>query len=501
MFSVLTEIEESLTPLEMLEKALEIFSPDNRIKIFSASRQAVRDILPHDTKEHLDERLQENYIESMKQLDEIHAKSKEVVFALDDTHEFTRSKYLNDQYSFAVIGQNNTWKRAFTYSAIYDCTHQLFVSNTHHNYHKSKHEFGNLQDFIRQIQHSCRAVEAAGSTVKFIDADRGYYDAELYAAAYFKELGILCKRNPEVVVIVPKKFTKDKASKKRAYLDDPNSLQVEMSSIGLFKYTHPALIENCKAINLKLEDGYYLIPVVQVAMVDEYSKKNNRTLSELKAEWCRNKINLSKSQVRLKNMQDFHFKLQIKANIKNPKRISKLSQRPRTHFKNSTLKSQYFAIRKTMEYIKWLKKCQTKMLNSLMFFTISISEDTRIPINPKKYIELAKVYHERWGIENGFKEEKAKFIRKCRSRKSTVRQLNLLFGMILYNSWHVERMNKMLKIERKEAWNKVPWDPRHPYLRRKFEQKHGHVLKAESYLLQLMASGLKNRLKSIFKTD
>ena len=68
---------------------------------------------------------------------------------------------------------------------------------------------------------------------------------------------------------------------------------------------------------------------------------------------------------------------------------------------------------------------------------------------------------------------------------------------MLYNRWHVDRMKLILQEERKSAWNRVPWDPKQPYLRRKFEKKYCAILGAESYLLQILENGIKLRLESI----
>ncbi|MHA1729520.1 MAG: hypothetical protein ACTSWY_12410, partial [Promethearchaeota archaeon] len=84
-----------------------------------------------------------------------------------------------------------------------------------------------------------------------------------------------------------------------------------------------------------------------------------------------------------------------------------------------------------------------------------------------------------------------------RSRKSTRRQWNLESGMILYNRWHVARLRMMLKKEREKYWNKVSWDPRSPYIRRKLERKYSGMLSAESYLLLFYQYGIKLRIKKL----
>ena len=492
-----SKIKMSLNPEKALDHAISLFSPDNREKALSVSRQAVEDNLPKDTKQNLDQKLQKNYVSCMGELDSIHAQSKEVILAIDTTPEETRSKYLNNQYSYCNIGQKNTWKRGFTYSSVYDCTHQLFLTNLHQNYHKSKHEYGSLQAFIKQLQFACRTVEKANSRVKYIDADRAYYDAELYAAAYFGVLSAECEEKYDIKVVAPKKFTQGKVEKKIAFLEDPNSEIVSLDYIRLSKYTHPTLIDRCKAAGLEKKDTMFLIPIVKVAVVDEYSAEKNRTFPNLQKNWSKTKTNIMSSTKRLKALNDAYVKEQKRVGIKKPRRVTRIINRKRKHRGHPSLLKLYKRICSTLEYIKRLKREQTEMLNALMFFSISLTEKEVASFDPKKYIDIASVYRERWGIENGFKEDKSKFVRSCRSRKSTQRQWNLSLGMMLYNRWHVDRMRKMLQIERQTVWNRVPWDPNLPYIRRKLERKHGKVLRAESFLLQLLEEGIKARLEKI----
>jgi hypothetical protein len=482
-----------------LNKFLAELSPDLHLKPLSASRTAVSDNLAQDTKKNLDKKLQENYITSMHHLATFNARSKEIILAIDGTPEKTRSKYLNGQYSYVNIGQKNTWKRGFNYSGVYDTTHQLFISCPHKNYHKSKHEQGQLQDFIIQLQNCCRVVEEAGTSVKIIDGDRGYYDAELFAAAYFQQFSKFCRKPYDIKVIVPKKFTREKADKKATFLETPESTIITNSTINLSKYTHPALIAMCKTMGIPKEKSLYKIPIIEVAMIDDYSQTSHRNLDQLKLEWKTTKNNLNTSKERLERLQNRYVCLQIQEKIKEPKKITKLTKRKRRLFKTVGLSKAYYRIYNTMIYIKKLEGNQRKILQSLIFFTISTTPNEDVSSESVKFIQLAKAYHERWGIENGFKEDKTKFIRSVRFRKSTKRQWNLEIGMMLYNHWHVCRMAKMLEIKRKTSWNYVPWDPQHPFFRRRIEREHGAVLSAEGYILQILEYGVKLQLQNIFE--
>lgn len=495
---VLSHIKASPNPMETLDYVLKKTMPENHQSLFSASRQAILDNIPQASKKKLDDLCQTNYLSCMEELDQERAKSTNIMIAIDTTSQEARSKYLNNQFSHVIKGQQILWKRGHTFSSIYDCTHQLFISNQHQNKHKTKHEAGGVQSFIIQLQHTCQVVETAGSNVDMIDGDRGYYDGELYAAAYFGYINKDCLNSKPVRVVVPRKFTRGKDNKKIAFLENPNSLEVTLDSIQLSKYTHPALIDMCKASNLKITESMFEIPIAVVALVDEYGGKKKRSLEELRNQWTKTKKNIANSTERLKTLQDQFVEIQKQVGIKNPKPLSKKTKRKRKTFRNYKVYQAYQAIRKTMIYLESLKASQTKLLNALMFFSISITENEDPLKNPKEFIQIAKTYHERWGIESGFKEDKAKFIRKIRTRKSTQRQWNLTQGMMLYNRWHVARMKEMLNIIRENEWNTFPWDPDRLYIRKKLERKYGHVLKAEGFLLQVLKTGLEMTLDRIF---
>ena len=497
IYKVLTIIKDSAKVEDTLERALDIFSDDNRSSPLSASRQAISDNLIKDTKKSLDKKLREDYISSMNELDGFHGKSKEVILAIDGTPEKTTSRYKNNQYSPINIGQKKKWETGFNYSAIYDATNQLFVSVLHQDYHHSKHKTDKLKDFILQLQDSCKTVEEAGAVVKFIVADRGYYDAELFAAAYFNQISLKCVHNDNTRVIIPKKFTREKENKKIAYLENPNSKDVFIDHIGLSKYSHSSLISRCKTCGMKESYMFYLIPMITVAVVDGYKTNKCRTVEELRIEWMHNKNNIKNTENRIVALSTEYINLQKLAGKKKLHRLTGIKGRKRTTFMNSAIKQKYNEIYKTYRYLKRLKKACTQMLNTLMFFCISTRPNETLSGRECYFINLASLYHERWGIENGFKEDKSKFIQSSRSRKSTRRQWNLIMGAMLYNHWHVARLRLMLIKERKKYWNKVSWDPHHPFVRRKLERKHGVLLSAESYLLQFLGFGLNLRIRKL----
>ena len=197
-------------------------------------------------------------------------------------------------------------------------------------------------------------------------------------------------------------------------------------------------------------------------------------------------------------MKDYIF-VQKAAGIKGPPELKKIKGRKRRKFRNNMIKEKYDEIYKSLNYLNKLKRKRTKILSTLMFFCLSTYPNEDVLSRKEYFIKLSDIYHERWGIENGFKEDKSKFVQSSRSRKSTRRQWNLALGMILYNRWRVSRMRMMLEKEREKFWNNVPWEPRSPFIRRKFERQSGGMLSGERYLLQLLQYGLNMRINKILK--
>ena len=404
-------MKESPDVIVALDDALDIFPGVSRSSPFSASRQAVSDNVIQDTKANLDEKLQNDYVSCMQELDEFHGKSKDVILAIDGTPEKATTKYKNNQYSHVNIGQKKVWETGFNHSATYNCTNQLFISMKHQNYHHAKHEKDKLKDYIIQLQNSCKTVEEAEAFVKFIDGDRGYYDAELFAAALFNLISIKCKKNKNVRVIIPKKFTRGKENKKIAYLEDPNSEVVFLDYINLSKYTHSSLIDMCKSSGMIEHGSVYQIPIATIAVVDGYKTNKSRTLKELQIEWMKNKNNTLNTKNRIDTLNNEYILLQKAAGIKKTSELRRIRGRKRTRFNNKLIEMKYNEIYKSVKYLKDLNKDRTKILNTLMFFCISTTPNENVLAKKDYFIKLAAIYNERWGIENGFKEDKYKFIK------------------------------------------------------------------------------------------
>ena len=164
--------------------------------------------------------------------------------------------------------------------------------------------------------------------------------------------------------------------------------------------------------------------------------------------------------------------------------------RKRAKFTSTLEKELYFECLTFFKERTIFKEKKRRILTALTFICISLQPDEDPQKSPKRFIGLAQDYHDRWIIEIGYESVKGKFLRDIRTRKPTRRHLSLALGMCLANDWHVERTKDILKIYRKSALNKVPWNPKRPWSRRRLEREISGCLTADSYLIRIWAKGI-----------
>jgi hypothetical protein len=131
-----------------------------------------------------------------------------------------------------------------------------------------------------------------------------------------------------------------------------------------------------------------------------------------------------------------------------------------------------------------------------MFFAISFIPGDDPVTNPSSFIDFAKDYHERWGIENGFRDVKARFLSKGRSRHPCMRQFRLVIGMMLYNRWEVERKRTVRAGSRDDAEAALAFFEARAWIRRKHEKECHHLPTAVGFLIRNWGEGILSILKA-----
>ena len=150
-------------------------------------------------------------------------------------------------------------------------------------------------------------------------------------------------------------------------------------------------------------------------------------------------------------------------------------------------------------YLDKLTEQKQAMCHSFMVFYIGIKPGEDPTKAPKKFLNYAHDYVQRWIIENEFRDIKQHFLLSCRSQKSTRRQFRFMFGMQLYAHWQIHRRLELLGARRKKYPRYRPVDSRRPHIRRRLEKEGSTIWDAETYLIRLCTFGIKLALDNYLK--
>jgi len=145
---------------------------------------------------------------------------------------------------------------------------------------------------------------------------------------------------------------------------------------------------------------------------------------------------------------------------------------------------------------RWRKEKAT-LLNTLMFFAISLMPGDDPVANPSVFVAFARDYHQRWGIENGFRDVKGRFLSKGRSRKPCMRQFRLVLGMMLYNRWEVERKRMARAGFGEDPLVDLAFFETRAWIRRKHEQETPRLPTAVGFLVRAWREGILSLVKRL----
>lgn len=494
VWSCLKEIGAASDPLATLDKAIEGLDPDGKEKALSVHRTTVTNMIPHADRTQLDARLMDQYKACVGDLEAMGAKSGALILAADETHEKVRSMYYNGNYSYVVVGQTCTWQRGFVYPTEYDATHQLFMGTRHRSYRLIDSEKKGVRPWLRDVAAKCKMARELGIENVLIEGDRTYFNAELFAML---NLGLIdpgsgLDRQPRVVV--PRKFTWDKDDFKWQYLLDGTKKQVFMGYICLNPCKNPALKSECDKAFKKDSHGHFLVPYTCVATVDEYGAGKRRTLDEVRARAVKIQAGIEQETACLESSIEAYMTISAKETRKIVKRPSFGRGMKRKCFASTTERHAYEACFNAHERLEKWKKEKASLLKSLMFFAISLAPGDDPDGNPTMFVAFAQDYHERWGIENGFRDVKERFLAKGRSRHPCLRQIRLVLGMMLYNRWEVERKRMALCSSRNPTATEDVTGGARPWIRRKHEQECHHLITAVGILVDSWRIGILSAL-------
>ena len=415
-----------------------------------------------------------------------------MILAIDGTHEATATKYKNQEQSPVRIGQRVTWEQGQNYSVIHDTTEKLNLSVIHTPIHREKMSPKTLRPSIRDLIESVEVVQETGRSVELILGDRGYYESEYFATSH---LGLLGGQSQEFVrFMAPQKFSgRKKNDVIWGDLLDPSFQEVSLGSIQLNHYAPQVLRDACQQAGLTPLNGFYRIPVARVALVDEYGKGHPRTLADLKmrAQQIQNELVLAEQTLdqAVQAYEAYYLGQQL-----DIRKFAYRKSKRRTIFRDLREEQVYFARISAQERYLALEEQKADLIHGIIILVISLKPGEDPTRAPKRFLRWAHAYHERWSIENAFRDVKQRFLLKKRTRKSTQRLVNLLFGLKLYNFWQVIRRLDFLEQERARVWNVVSYDPYHPYIRKKFERDVKTSWTAQALLVRMWRISMQERL-------
>jgi len=499
LWTVLSWIIEAADHDAFLRVLIGLLDPATNPNALSVHRTTVTSMIPQADRNQLDEVLTEQYKECVEELDEIGAKSSACIMVTDDTHEKVSSKYYNGNYSYVVVGQTATWQRGFVYPTNFDSSHQLFMGSKHRDYRLIDSEKKGLRPWLLDVKAKVKVARELGIDQVLIEGDRAYFNAEIYASASLGLIDPGARPGCMPRVIVPRKFTCEKDDFKWKYLLDNKKPQVFIDYINLSPYVNPALKQECGNVYKKSSSGQFQVPYTCVAMVDEYCSKKKRTLDEVKARARIVHDHIEQESRNLEDLLKVYMTINKALNKDKAKEPSFGRGARRKKFTDAKERRAYDACFKTHDRLERWKKEKASLLKTLMFFAISFLPGDDPKTNPSMFIDFAKDYHERWGIENGFRDVKARFLSKGRSRQPCMRQFRLVLGMMLYNRWEIERKWKIRATSEEDPQVVLSFFETRAWIRRKHEKIHHHLPTAVGFLVQNWREGILSVLKAQMK--
>jgi hypothetical protein len=498
IYNLIEHILNTTNPIDVLKQLSNELNPEAHAHPLSASRTKVMEHLPQLTKQKMDDMVREQYPVHIEALRKHKAHSNKAMLAIDQTHEHTTSKYKNSEHSYVKVGQTEKWDQGLNYIGIIDTTNQLPVAFFHINKHSEKMSPSHLKPSLVACQNAITTCNSANVEVELLCGDRGYYDAEYFSAAYS---GILSQSKGDgfIRILTPRQFSgSKKGSKMWDILTDQTVPDVSLQSIQLNHYAPRQIRDACKQQDVPLVNGFYKIPVAQVAALSPKGKWKYKTMDKLRKKAIRlqSRLKIAKDDLvaATHNYKAYYSSRRIK--------IRKYCHRimsPRRVFRDDIERTTYLCLRNQQIYLDKLIEQKHSMCHSFMVFYIGIKPGEDPTKAPKRFYQYARDYIQRWVIENEFRDIKQHFLLSCRSQKSTRRQFRFMFGMQLYAHWQIHRCLDLLATRRKTSPRYLPYDSRRPHIRRRLERDASTIWDAETYLIRLCIFGLKKALNSYLK--
>jgi IS4 transposase len=299
--------------------------------------------------------------------------------------------------------------------------------------------------------------------------------------------------------MTPWKHGPDKDKIKWEYLLDPTTTQVTVETLEVDATKHPDLAGINNGVVETTPEGTTTVKIARVALVDEYGAAGQRTLEELRAEAKDAEDDMKATTRDLEKTEQAYVAHRETSGTKDSKKPGYGRGKKREQFADDEDKTLYNACQDLHEKEQRLKARKESILASFVFFAISLFPGDDVIAAATAFIELARDYHARWLIENGFKVVKESFCRDIRSCKPTARQFVLVLGMMLHNWWRVVRVEQAVAWLRARRKPIVLWKDARPWIRLPVERDIPGLVDAVTFTTRVLTEGILSIIKETIK--
>jgi hypothetical protein len=469
---------ETPDPESALRAFTESWERDGGESWYTIDHKTVNSMIPGLTREEMNQEVAEDAIACKEELAKDDACASDEVIALDDTGDPVKTSHPNGEFVPVRIGQKKVIETGLEQHVEYDATNNLFMGTKQHDNWGPAGDPRSMESWTRSVAAKVAREHAAGRHVKALHMDRGFFLGVVFAISI---LGLFLPGAPagdQPRLVMPRKFTGEKSTYKWEYLLDPSKPQVFTEWLVVDTSKCRWLKPACEAA-LEHESGdRYWVPYACVALAGEYAGNDKLTLADLRAKARIVQDSIERTTKELARAERAYKKLRKKITGRKASNPSYGRGQRRRSFKGAHAAEDKHLYRECLrlhaELAEWNRR-KAALIKSLLFFGISLRPGEDLSKNPGEFIDLAKDYHARWGIENGIREMKHKFRRAVRSTKPTRHQFFTILAMIIYNHWQVVRKKEIVAWLRAHGkvvefvhitrrWIRIPWEQEIPDL-------------------------------------
>jgi len=498
----LNEILAEPDPIAAMERLRDATAPGPGKRLLSVSDTTMERVTPSMDRAQLDGALRSNYAECIDALDAMGARSTQLFMANDDTSMACRSASPNGWFKPARVGGRAKWEQALSFSAREDTTNMLFASCMPlAGWLDAKQSPGQVP-WLQEIGSCVAAMHETGGKVVAAGMDRGFFKPVTFAIAASGTRATVDDEHDDghgPRFVTPWKHGPDKDDVKWNYLLDPTKTQVTVESLEVDTAKHPDVADINNDVVETTPDGITTVKVARVALVDEYGAGEKRTLDEIRVEAKDVEDGMKATTRDLEKTEQAYVAHREAMGTKDAKKPGYGRGKKREQFADDEDETLYNVCQDLHEKEKRLNARKESILASFVFFAISLFPGEDVIAAAKAFIELARDYHARWLIENGFKVVKESFCRDVRSCKPTARQFVLVLGMMLHNWWRVVRVKQAVEWLRRHGKPVALWNDARPWIRLPVEREIPGLVDAVTFTTRVLTEGIMSIIKKAIK--